>query len=61
MQPNHFDAFDCYCLRCQAPASETARACERCETPFTGSGAFDRVIGPRPSPVFAELCGSRES
>ena len=61
MQPIHFDALESYCLRCQARGDEKAPACWRCGTDFAGSGAFDRVLGPPPSALFAELFGSRES
>ncbi len=58
MQPIHEQAIDSYCLHCYAPADESARACAQCRTAFTGSGAYHRVRGPRPSPLFAELFAS---
>jgi hypothetical protein len=61
MDANRTDAFDSYCLHCEAPVCETASACPRCRAPFTGSGAFYRIRGPRPSSLFHTLFGSRES
>ena len=58
MQQLHSDAFESYCLRCHAPAAETAVACGNCRTSFRGAGAFDRVCAPRPSALFGEIFGS---
>ena len=58
MQPIHSDTITSYCLHCYTPADETAPACARCRAPFAGSGAYHRVRGPRPSPLFAALFAS---
>lgn len=55
MEPMNSASHDCYCLHCHTAVSETAPACAQCQAPFVGSGAFDRVSGPRPSSVFAQL------
>ena len=55
MQPTHDETSPCYCLKCETPVEESAEACVRCSTPFVGSGAFDKLRGPRPSALFHEL------
>jgi predicted amidophosphoribosyltransferase len=47
-----------YCARCLAPATPRLQACTRCAAPFTGSGSYDLVCGPRPSGEFAFLFDS---
>ena len=55
MQRIHDDTTDSYCLHCYTPADETEKACAHCRAPFAGSGAYHRVRGPRPSPLFTAL------
>ena len=47
--------YESYCLHCQAPAADEARACTRCGARFEGCGHFDKVAGPRPSGLFLAL------
>lgn len=54
MPPTHDDA-QCYCLHCLATVNETDEACSACGASFAGSGAFDRIHGPRPSATFRAL------
>lgn len=61
MQPINYDALEPYCLRCRSHVDESARTCWRCGTEFSGSGRFQRVHGPLPSALFAELHGSEQS
>ena len=52
--PTH-DETRCYCLHCLAPVRESDEACPDCGASFAGSGAFDRIHGPRPSRTFRTL------
>ena len=59
MMHRHLDTHDAFCARCLASCHEHAETCPGCDTPFFGAGAFDRIRGPRPSRLFAELFAPR--
>ena len=46
-----------YCARCLAPVSTQASSCSSCRTSFAGAGRFDRIQGPAPSAIFAQIFG----